>query len=155
MKRNSIIRQAFVAMLALVVSVVSVSRAAAMPENVDAKILKHFAKTFATAENVTWKHTRDYSKASFTRNNQRMEVFYDAKDQLICTSTYITLNDMPCNALSTIQNKYDDYRCTTAIKCVGADGTIRYYTELENDNKKIILQSDADGYTEVFKTTKK
>lgn len=154
MKRNSIIRQLFAVMLVFVLSAAFVTRAAATPENVDAKILKHFAKTFASAENVSWKHTTDYSKASFTRNNQRMEVFYNDKDELICTATYINLNEIPCNALSTIRDKYENYRCTSAIKCVDADGAIHYYTELEGSKKKVILQTDTEGYTTLFKTSK-
>jgi len=155
MKRNSIIRQVFVAVLALVLSAAFISRAAAMPEKVDARILSHFAKTFATAENVNWTHTKDYSKASFTRNNQRMEVFYNDMDELICTATYVNLTDIPCNALSTIRDKYEDYRCTEAIKCVDAQGAVHYYTKVENDKKTVILQSDLDGFTTVFKTSRK
>jgi len=155
MKRNSIIRQAFAAMFALILSAAFVTHAAATPENVDARILSHFAKAFATAENVTWKHTKDFSKASFTRNNQRMEVFYNDKDELICTATYIDLKDIPCTALFTIQDKYDGYRCSSAIKSVDADGTTHYYIEMENDKKSVILQTDTDGYTTVFKTTRK
>jgi len=155
MKRNSIIRQAFAAMFALILSAAFVTHAAATPENVDARILNHFAKTFATAENVTWKHTKDFSKASFTRNNQRMEVFYNDKDELICTATYIDMKAIPCAALSVIQDKYEGYRCTSAIKYVDADGITRYYTEMENDKKTVILQSDSDGYISVYKTTKK
>src|SRR3954471_5795942 len=155
MKRNSIIRQAFAALFALILSAAFVTHAAATPENVDAKILNHFAKTFASAENVTWKHTKDFSKASFTRNNQRMEVFYNDKDELICTATYVDLKALPCAALSTIQNKYEGFSCASAIKCVDADGLIRFYTQMENDKKTVVLQSDIDGYTSVFKTTKK
>src|SRR3954471_23750966 len=135
MKRNSIICQAFAAIFALILSAAFVTRAAATPENVDARILNHFAKTFTTAENVSWKHTKDFSKASFTRDNQRMEVFYNDKDELICTATYIDLKAIPCAALTTIQDKYDGYRCASAIKCVNADGTIHYYTQMENDKK--------------------
>src|SRR3954467_6441022 len=121
MKRNSIIRQAFAALFALILSAAFITRAAATPESVDARILSHFAKTFATAENVAWKHTKDFSKASFTRNNQRMEVFYNDKDELICIATYIGLNEIPCATLSYIQDKYEGYTCTSAIKCVDAD----------------------------------
>src|SRR4051812_18186894 len=146
MKRNSIIRQAFAALFALILSATFVTHAAATPENVDAKILNHFAKTFASAENVTWKHTKDFSKASFTRNNQRMEVFYNDKDELICTATYINMTDIPCAALSSIQDKYEGYNCTSAIKCTDADGIIHYYTQIENAKKVIVLQSDTDGF---------
>jgi hypothetical protein len=155
MKRNSIIRQALAAIFALVLTTAFVTRAAATPENVDAKILTHFAKAFATAENVTWKHTKDFSKASFTRNNQRMEVFYNDKDELICIATYIGLHDIPCATLTTIQDKYEGYTCTSAIKCVDADGITHYYTQVENDKKAVILQSDTDGYTSVYKTSRK
>jgi hypothetical protein len=155
MKRNSIIRQALAAMFALLLSAAFITRAAATPENVDAKILSHFAKTFASAENVSWKHTKDFSKASFTRNNQRMEVFYNDKDELICTATYVDLKDIPCAALTNIQNKYESYTCTSAIKTVDADGIIHFYTQMETDKKVVILQSDADGYTSVYKTSKK
>ena len=155
MKRNSIIHQLFAAILVLLLSAAFVTRAAATPENVDTKILSHFTKTFATAENITWKRTKDFSKASFTRDNQRMEVFYNDRDELICTATYIDMNSIPCAAISTITDKYEGYKCNTAIKCVDADGTIHYYTELENDKKIVILQADTDGNTSVFKTTKK
>jgi len=155
MKRNSIIRQAFVALLALVVSTAFISRAAAMPENVDAKILNHFAKTFKSAENVTWKHTKDYSKATFIRNDKRMEVFYDDKDELICTTTYIDLKELPDPALELLQGKYAGYRPASAIKCVDASGMLKYYIQLENDKRNIILQSDSDGFTTVFKNTRK
>jgi hypothetical protein len=138
----------------LLVSAAFTTRAAATPENVDAKILNHFAKTFATAENVTWKRTADFYKASFTRNNQRMEVFYNDKDELICTATYIGRQDIPCSAMSAIQAKYDGYRLASAIKCVDADGTIHYYTEVENAKKKVILQTDSDGNTTLYKTTR-
>jgi len=155
MKRNSIIRQAFVAMLALIISTAFVSRAAALPENVDAKILNHFARTFKSAENVIWTNTEDYSKASFVRNNRRMEVFYNSKDELICTTTYVNLQDLPDATQEAIQDKYAGYRRTSAIKCVDAEGYTRYYVQLDNDKKSVILQSDTDGFTTVFKTTRK
>jgi len=155
MKRSSIIRQALAAMFALVLTAAFVTRAAATPENVDARILNHFAKTFASAENVTWKHTKDFSKASFIRNNQRMEVFYNDKDELICVTTYIGLKDLPCAALSNIQDRYEGYYCTSAIKCVDADGITHYYTQMENDKKIVVLQSDTEGYTNVYKTSRK
>lgn len=154
MKRNSIIRQAFIVMLVFITSAVFISRAAAAPENVDEKILHHFTKTFKSAQDVTWQQTKDYSKASFVRNNQHMEVFYDNKDELICTTTYINQLALPDATVATIADKYSDYNLTTAIKCVDAEGNTRYYTELENDKKRIILESDTDGSTTVFKTTR-
>ncbi len=155
MKRSSIIRKAFVAILALVISAAFVSRSAAMPENVDAKILNHFAKTFKSAENVTWTSTKDYSKASFVRNNKRMEVFYNSKDELICTTTYVDMQDLPDATQQTIEDKYNGYSRTSAIKYVDADGNTLYYIQLDNDKKSIVLQSDTDGFTSVFKTTRK
>ncbi len=155
MKRNSIFRLAFAAIVALVLSASFVTRAAAAPENIDAKVLNHFAKTFVSAENVTWKHTKDYSRASFTRNNQHMEVFYNNRNELISTAAYINITDMPCAAVQTIDEDYNDYNCTNVIKYVDAENKVSYYAELENSKKVVILQSDTDGYTTVFKSARK
>jgi hypothetical protein len=65
------------------------------------------------------------------------------------------MKDVPCNVLSTIDSRYEGYNCTNAIRCVDADGLVHYYTELENNKRTIILQSDTEGNTQVFKNTKK
>ena len=36
-------------------------------------------KNFSTAENIKWKVTDNYTKASFSWNGQQMEVFYNEK----------------------------------------------------------------------------
>ena len=84
-----------------------------------------------------------------------MEVFYNTNDELICTATYIDMSCLPDAAQETIQHRYEGYTCNNVIKCVDADGITRYYAELENNKKTVILQSDLEGYTSVFKTTKK
>lgn len=155
MKKYFIIRQAFIALFALALTLSFSTASFANPGSAYESVLSHFSGKFKNAENVRWKHTKEFSKASFIRNNQRMEVFYDTDQKFICAATYISLEQLPEQTLQAINDKYGKYQYISVIRCLDANNFTKYYIEMENDKKKIILQSDLEGFVSVFKSEKK
>lgn len=145
----------FATLFAALLVVAVTSTAYAAPEAVDAKVLSHFSSSFANAKSVTWKVTKAFSKATFTNNNKRTEVFYNAKDKLIGTSVYIDFKDLPRGTEDAIASNYEAYNMATAIEYTDAEEVMNYYVEIENDKRTIVLQVTPQGDITEVKSTHK
>ncbi|RFM30441.1 hypothetical protein DXN05_05655 [Deminuibacter soli] len=118
---------------------------------VNAKALNHFKTNFKNAEGVEWKNNADYTRASFTWNNQHMEVFYDENGEILASSRAITLKELPINAQAKLDGKYSEYTATEAIELNSEKDGMSYYVSLVKDNTKLVLQIATDGSMSIFK----
>jgi hypothetical protein len=64
-------------------------------EETNKKAAKSLKKEFANAENIQWKVTPNYIKASFNWNDQKLEVFYNDEGETIAESRVIDLTNLP------------------------------------------------------------
>jgi len=118
-------------------------------EEYKVKALNSLKKEFSTAQNVQWKVTTNYIKASFTWNNQQLEVFYDYNGETIAKSRHINVNSLPLEAQQYIGKKYADYTVTEAIE-YNSEEINCYYVSVEKENTKQILQVSANGDVSIF-----
>lgn len=107
------------------------------------------------AENVQWKITKDFSKATYISDNRRTEVFYDKNDNLIGKSVYVDMKELPSEGARAIDADYNGYATKSAIKYTDAEDNTNYYVEMENEKLNIVLQINADGDVTLLKSTRK
>jgi hypothetical protein len=108
-------------------------------------------KNFSTAENIKWKVTDNYTKASFSWNGQQMEVFYNEKGETIAISRIIGKETLPIKAQQTIQKKYAEYTIAEAIEYNSEENGVTYYVTVTKDNKKEVLNISFDGDVSVYR----
>lgn len=139
---------------ALLALSVAASAFAKDPNNINSALLRSFKADFKNASEVSWVTARDYTKASFTLNNERMEAFYNNKGEVIATSKSITLDELPVSAKRAFTKKFADYTVKEAIRMEGSEESA-YYISAENEKETLIVKVDDFGSVSIFKTTKK
>ncbi len=116
-------------------------------------LVKQFQKQFGHATNVTWKITSNFTSATFTLDSEKTSVFYNTTNDLIAVSKEVTVQDLPKAAQRTLAKKYSNKTITSVIDFTDGNGNESYYIQLDSNNQKtIILQSDAAGNVSDFQT---
>jgi uncharacterized DUF497 family protein len=121
---------------------------------ISARIMRTFNFEFAEAENVNWKATKTFVKASFELDGEKREVFYDLTGEMIGTSKSITLNELPVFAKRAFAKKYEGYTVNEAIRFEGADESA-YYISAENDKESVVLKVAENRVLSVYKRDRK
>jgi hypothetical protein len=137
----------------IAVSTLTVSLAKTGDEKkVSYKVINEFSSIFRDAENVTWKVTDEYIKASFLLEDQTMEAFFNASGELVATSKKMAFNKLPKKAITEITTNYQfpPFELKECIQFTNADGVNKYYVSLKNNNKTTVLEIDALGYVKTF-----
>lgn len=135
--------------VALMVALTGTAAIAAPP--ITTKVLNHFGVAFAGASNVQWKATDSFVKASFTRDNQQWEAFYDLEGNLYGTSRNVTASDIPAKGMQYIAKKYSCYTPKEYIEFTHETEGKVFYVSLVNEKTKLVMQVAIDGNTNVFK----
>ena len=129
----------FAALVTLFIS--TSSFAADAPENV-----RSF-KELHSINNVDWKYTENFQKASVALNGHNTEYFYTPGGDFLASSTTFDFDKLPKAALKTIANNYA-YPTYSLLECIvieNADQEINYYLSMEKAGKKIILEISETG----------
>lgn len=140
--------------ITIVFAVAVAANTFAAPIKVSSAILANFNTKFSTASDVTWLITNDYTKAEFTADNTKMEVYYNPHGDIIATSKSITLDELPVGAKRTFAKKFEGYEVREAIKFEGFD-EVAYYISGENEKETVILKVNDHNDVSLFKKTKK
>lgn len=106
---------------------------------------------YKNAKDVQWKVTKDYIKASFYWNGQRLEVFYNKQGETIAQGRLIKVTNLPLKAQQYLDDRYSNYTVTEAVEYNSDDTGLCYYVSVEKDSKKKILQISSDGDVSIFK----
>ena len=120
-------------------------------EEENMKAASSLKKEFTNAQNINWKVTPNYIKASFTWNGQQLEVFYNANGETIAQSRMINPNSLPLKAQQFIQKRYADYQIAEAIEYNNEESGTSYYVSLIKGNTKEILQISTEGDVSTYK----
>jgi hypothetical protein len=137
----------------ITVSTLSVSFAKTGDEKkVSYKVITEFTTNFGDAENVIWKVTNDYFKATFTLEDETIEAFYSTNGEFIATSQKMAFNKLPKKAITNITTNYQfpPYELKECIKYTNADGATKYFVSLKKENKTTVLEIDNLGYIKTF-----
>lgn len=131
-----------------------VAGAFAAPKKVSSAILAHFNTDFRNASDISWLITNDYTKAEFTSDNTKMQVFYNFSGDIMASSKSITLDELPVKAKRIFAKKFEGYEVKEAIRFEGFDEAA-YYISGENEKESVILKVNDRNNVSFFKKTKK
>ncbi len=138
-------------MLAILAAVFIVTSAFASGEENKTKAAVSLKRTFTNAEDVQWKITDNYIKASFKWNNQFITVFYNNDGETIAESRVIEIANLPLRAQQYLNNNYAEHEIGEVIEYNSTDAGLCYYAEVMKDGKKKILKIQTDGEISSFK----
>ncbi len=112
------------------------------------RILNSFKNTFSDVQDLNWKITNNYVKASFVLDNKKTEAYYSYDGNLMGTSKPIAFDKLPKAAIKKITKKFPfpPYTLKECIEVTNAEGEISYYVSLLNEKQiAIILQINNYG----------
>jgi len=132
---------------------------------VSSSSIKSFKVDFANASNVNWNRTPNYDIATFTLKGQELKAYYDSESQLVGTTQYKTIEDLPEKGQKILRAKYKDYSVGKIMFFNNNDlnrspmllwGTeivdqSSFFVELANGTKKMVVYVDQGGNVKPFK----
>jgi hypothetical protein len=127
--------------------------------------MKNFKIDFSNANNVNWTRTPNYDIASFTLKGQELKAYYDSDSQLVGTTQYKTIEDLPEKGQKILRDKYKDYSIGKIMFFNNNDlnrspmllwGTeivdqSSFFVELASATKKMVVYVDQGGNVKPFK----
>jgi hypothetical protein len=123
-------------------------------EGVNKQVQTSFSKDFNSASNVSWIVSKDFTKATFSMNNQIMFAYYDQNGDLIATARNILSEQLPINLMSSLKRGYSDYWISELFE-MDRDGVAAYYVTLENGDETMVLKSNSLNDWSLYKKAKK
>lgn len=127
--------------------------------------MNNFEARFSNAQNVIWKVTGQFQKASFTVNGSRFSAFFDVKGDYIATTQYVDAKKLPAISKSRLSRLYAGYQVEDVVK-YDLDGQATqldimsgtrtydsvYFANLKNDKESIIVKITPDGEISYLKS---
>jgi hypothetical protein len=123
-------------------------------EGTNVRAENSFKKEFATATNVQWEQTKDFTKATFSLNDQVMFAYYSQEGDLLAVTRNILSSQLPINLLADLKKNYNTYWITDLFEMATNDAT-SYYVSIESGDYTIVLKSDGANGWQVFKKERK
>jgi hypothetical protein len=123
-------------------------------EGVNNQIATSFNKDFSSATNISWSVQKNFTKATFTMNNQVMFAFYNEDGSLLATARNILSQQLPINLLKSVRKDYGNYWISDLFE-IDKDGQTSYYITLENGDETLILKSNGFDEWSTYKRAKK
>ena len=114
------------------------------------RAINNLKKEFKNAQNVEWKVTSEYTKATFEWNKQHMDVYYNDEGKTLAISRQIDQNVLPIQAQQYITQHYGDYRLAEAIEFNSDETGTCYYVSVTKDAKKKILRISTEGEVSIY-----
>ncbi len=129
----------------------------ANPTTVSTKVLNSFTTDFKGAENVNWKISSDFVKASFVFEEKEYTAFYNFDGDLLGYSRSFAFNKLPKRAIETIAAKYPypPYKLTECIEYTNADGEKNYFISFEKSLQILVVQVSLNGEVSEFQKIQK
>lgn len=139
---------------AMLVAALGSSAFALDVNKVNFKVLNSFSENFKDVSNVVWRITDNYTQASFTIGEEKLEAYFSEEGDMIATSRKVAFKQLPLNAIQKIKEKYSDYSVTDVIEFTN-DGQKGYYLSMEKGSRKQILEVSLYGNVSLFKLLSK
>ena len=120
------------------------------------KAARTLKKEFADATHVTWAKVAnsDLLQAHFLINKERYCAYFDEDGQLVATGGFLNFYNLPMLINRLLREKYQSYVVVEAFEMVNR-GETTYVLTIENQTRRIVLQTYDNGLTTVVKKTKK
>src|SRR5579863_9773779 len=104
-------------------------------------VASSFYQNFKTASNVQWEQKKNFSKVTFSLNDQVMFAYYGPSGRLLAVSKNISSENLPINLQADLKNTYSNFWITDLFENDAHDET-SYFVTLENTDHQLILQSN-------------
>ncbi|GGH05479.1 hypothetical protein [Mucilaginibacter phyllosphaerae] len=112
-------------------------------DNVSYIVNSKFNSDFVRAENVTWKVTPKFQKATFTLDGVKKAAFYNLRGELIGVTENVQFKELPTKAKKEIGLKYAGYFANEVIKFDNGDNgfdSTAYFVDLKNDKEEVLVR---------------
>jgi hypothetical protein len=140
--------------LALLTTTLLVASSYAFDPNVNAKVLKSFNETFASAQEVKWEKYDNYYTVSFHQAGIQSKVNYDNDGNMLSSLRYYAPNMLPLNVYNKIKKTYSKKEMFGVTE-VTFNNDVVYYVKLQDAKSWMTLKIDAFGNTEIVEKYKK
>jgi len=151
-KKNTVMKKMMM-MLAMVLTF-STMYAFTGEEAINKQAVNNFKSQFKAATETRWTTGRNYYKAEFTLNEQKLFAYYNMEGEFVAVCRYISSLNLPMNLQTSLKNSYNNYWISDLFEMADQNGTT-YYATVENADGKVVLSS-TDGITwNVFQRNKK
>lgn len=114
----------------------------------------NFAKSFPEAMVKSYETKDGKTKVEFTWNGDALEAYYDLNGNLLATSHFLNINNLPMSVKMQVNENYKDYTILQAVEFYHADNGLSYFVMLKKETKGVILQVNPDGGISVAKRLK-
>jgi hypothetical protein len=121
----------------------TVSKSEDGSDNVSYSVSVKFNSDFSRAENVTWKVTPQFQKATFVIDGVKKAAFYTVKGDLIGITENVQYRELPAKAKKEIGAKYEGYFANEVIKLDNGDGgldSVVYFVDLKNSKEEVLVR---------------
>ncbi|QXV64423.1 hypothetical protein FPZ42_10695 [Mucilaginibacter achroorhodeus] len=110
--------------------------------NVSYLTINKFNNDFIGAENITWKVTPKFQKATFTIDGVQKSAFYNQRGELMGTTQTVQYNALPVSAQKEISKKYQGYFAKEVIKLENDENVdpLVYFVDVAGDNDEVLLK---------------
>ena len=112
-----------------------------------------FQRDFQNAHLMSTEVKDNFTKVTFTLNDQVMTAFYAADGSLLGVTRNIVSSQLPVSLLMSFKKHYSAYWVTDLFE-MSRDEQSNYYLTLENAGTKMTLRSNGDEW-EVYSNIKK
>jgi hypothetical protein len=121
----------------------------ASPKSDNPTEFKNYSKLIAT-DQVSWKITDQFKKASLLKGGEKIEIFYTNEGRFIGSSKVFAYDKLPKLALKTLalNYAYPEYNLMECIVFENEHQETNYYVSLKKGNDQINLQINGLGIVE-------
>ncbi|OJW18446.1 hypothetical protein [Mucilaginibacter sp. 44-25] len=125
-------------------------------DNVPSYVVSQFQNDFIGAENVTWKVTRDFRKATFTVDGVQKSAFYNLRGEFMGLTENVQYRALPVAAQKTIAAKFQGYFANEIIKLENENNVepTVYFVDLKNDKEEVLVRVTPTGSVYPFQKVK-
>lgn len=123
-------------------------------EKVSQMVNQSFQTSFQGASDVVWSVNDIYSKASFSYQGKKMEVYYRPDGSTMATCKNLEFCDLPFKAQQKFTKKYAGYKVVENAEYSSED-EVSYYISAENEKEFIVIHVTDGNVMGVEKRIKK
>jgi hypothetical protein len=131
----------------------AVTTAFASEVKVSSAVMQAFKARFADAENVSWSQANGFTIAEFTLEDTKQFAYFNQAGDLTVVAQPVTLKQLSKAQQADLLKNYAGYRIVDIYQLEDSE-EIKFYAVVENDAKKIILNTTTSRWS-VVKTTNK
>jgi hypothetical protein len=124
-------------------------------EDINQGVIASFKSEFVQARNVSWQLEKEFTKVTFTLNDQVLYAYYsNENNELLAVVRNILSHQLPINLFTSLKKDYSDHWISGLFEVARQDHTA-YYVTLESANEILVLKATSTNEWSVYKRTKK